>query len=172
MIRKSKRYVRPRKAYERSRIDEENELVKKYGLKSKREIWKTLAKVNYFRRRAKALAKSTSEEQEVLFKKLQEIGLDIKSIADVLALNVEALLERRLQTVVFRKGLANTPNHARQLVTHKKVSLADKIINKPSYLVPVALDNNLKVDVPQKRLSPHDKAEKKNTHEIEQEVAA
>ena len=137
MIRKSKKYVKPRKAYELSRIKEENVLMTRYALKNKREIWKTLAKVNYFRSRAKDLAKSSSEEQQVLFNKLKSMGLGVNSIADVLDLKLENLLERRLQTVVVKKGLATTPKQARQLVVHKKVLIDGNVVNIPSYIVHV-----------------------------------
>ncbi len=123
--------------YVRARINEENVLLTKYALKSKREVWKTLAKINYFRSRAKDLAKASNEEQQVLFGKLQKMGLNTHSISDVLALKIENLLERRLPTVVYKKGLAATPQQARQLVVHKKVLIDGKAVNIPSYLVAV-----------------------------------
>lgn len=138
MIRKKKRYVKPRKMYEKARILEENKLMLKYALKSKREIWKTLAKVNYLRHRAMNLSKAPIEEQEVLFKKIKAIGLKANSISDVLALKVEDLLERRLPTIVAELKLANTPKQARQFVVHKSVLISDRIVNIPSYIVPVA----------------------------------
>lgn len=145
MIRKTKMFTRPKKAYEKSRIEEENKLVEQYGLKNKREIWKTAAKVNYFRRRAKELAKSPVNEQQVLFDKLQALGLNASSISDVLALTTEDLLKRRLATVVAAKGLANTARHARQLIAHKKVLINGKAINIPSYLVRVSDEAHLSV---------------------------
>jgi small subunit ribosomal protein S4 len=138
MIRKKKLYSRPRKLYIKTRISQENALVKRYGLKNKTEIWKALAKIKYFRKRAMTLAKSSNEEQKILFDKLKIIGLNTNTIADVLALNVENILERRLPTIVFKKKLASTPQHARQLVVHKKVLVDGKIINVPSYIVSVA----------------------------------
>ena len=96
MIRKGNKYSKPRKAYESSRIKEENVLLEKYGLKNKKEIWKTIAKVRYYRKRAMDLAKSSSEEQEVLFGKLRGLGLNVNTVADVLALTTENLLHRRL----------------------------------------------------------------------------
>lgn len=135
MIRKKSRYVKPRKLYIKERIKEENALVSKYGLKNKTEIWKTAAKVNYFRKRAMALAKSSREEQEILFNKLKRIGLKTDTTADVLALKVENLLERRLPVVVFKKGLAKTPQQARQMIVHKKVLIDNKVVNIPSYIV-------------------------------------
>lgn len=145
MIRKGKLFARPRKSYEKTRIEEENKLCERYGLKNKREVWKTLAKVDYFRGRAKDLAKKSPEEQQVLFDKLQTIGLNTNSIADVLALKVEDLLERRLPTVMAKKGLSNTPQHARQMIVHKRVKVDGKVINIPSYLVPVSLESSITV---------------------------
>lgn len=148
MIRKKKKFVRPRKAFELSRIREENALLKNYGLKNKREVWKALAKVNYYRKRAKALAKASIEEQEVLFNKLRSLGLKADSISDVLSLKVEDILKRRLPTVVYKKKLANSPQHARQMVVHKKVLINGKVVNIPSYLVKV--DEESKIEVKQK----------------------
>lgn len=152
MIRKSNRYSRPKKAYEKTRITEENVLLKKYALKTKREVWKTSAKIDYFRSRAKALAKSPTAEQEVLFSKLKAIGLKTNSIADVLDLKIENLLERRLPSIVAKLGLAKTPQQARQLVVHKKVLVSGKVVNVPSFIVPVELEN--KISIKEKAAKP------------------
>jgi len=146
MIRKSKRYNKPRKPFEATRIKEEDVLVKQFGLKNKREIWKTQAKVDYFRSRAKALAKSTLDEQEVLFRKLRAIGLKVNTIADVLGLKVEDLLNRRLPTVLVKKGLATKPKQARQFVVHKKVTINNQIVDSPAYLVPVDHESSIKLE--------------------------
>lgn len=159
MIRKHKTYVRPKKAYEKSRMEEENKIAEKYGLKNKREIWKTIAKVSYFRRRAKALAKSSNEEQEVLFSKLQDLGLKVNSIADVLALNVEDLLNRRIQTVLLHKKLANTIRHARQMIVHRKVTINGNTVTTPSYLVSVEDEKTLSLKKENKISKPVKKEE-------------
>lgn len=154
MIRKKKSYVRPKKLYEKSRIAEENKLVEEYGLKNKREIWKTLAKVNYFRHRAKDLAKSSNEEQEVLFSKLKELGLNIETTADVLALTIEDLLKRRITTILFKKGMANTVRQARQMVVHKKIAINDRIVNVPGYLVSLTEESQLSLRTKPKKPEP------------------
>jgi small subunit ribosomal protein S4 len=145
MIKKKKSYSKPKKSFESSRIKEENALATRYGLKNKREIWKTLAKIDYYRNRAKELAKSTREEQEVLFNKLKAIGLDTNTIADILDLKVENLLERRLPTIVAKKGLATTPKQARQMVVHKKILIKGRAIDSPSYIVQVSEENLITV---------------------------
>jgi len=152
MIRKKKRFSRPKKAFEKVRIAEENTLLKKYALKNKREVWKTKARVDYFRRRAKALAKSSPEEQNILFGKLKALSLKTDSIADVLALKIEDLFERRLPTVIFKKKLAATPKQARQMVVHKKVLIDNKIVDSPSYLVSLSEENL--ISLRQKKAKP------------------
>ena len=147
MIRKRNLYSRPKKAFEISRIKEENALMKEYGLKNKKEIWKTQAKVNYFRRRAKALAKASLEEQNVFFGKLQNLGLNTNTIADVLALKIRNLLDRRLPTIVLGKGLVKTMGQARQYVVHKKVLIKGSTVNSPSYIVPVTEEKLISLKV-------------------------
>src|SRR3989344_1051310 len=111
-IRKRKKYSKPRRAYDIKRIEEENELVKKYGLKSKREIWKAEAQIERIRNLAKKLIASLPEEQEKLFLKLKKIGFMINTTADVLALTKEDWLKRRLQSVLSLK-LGIKPKQAR-----------------------------------------------------------
>jgi small subunit ribosomal protein S4 len=49
--------------------------------------------------------------------------------------NLMVLLERRLDNVVFRLGLARTRKEARQIVDHKHVLVNGKQVNIPSYLI-------------------------------------
>ena len=49
--------------------------------------------------------------------------------------NLMILLERRLDNVIFRMGLARTRREARQVVGHKHVLVNGKIVNIPSYLI-------------------------------------
>jgi small subunit ribosomal protein S4 len=145
MIRKKNKFSWPRKLYDKTRINDENKLVEEYGLKNKREIWKAEAKIKYFRDRAKFLITASKEEQEQFFSKLRGMGLSVKTIAEVLALNKEDLLKRRLATVVWKKGLANTARQARQFIVHKKVLIDGRAVNTPSYIVPTDLESNITV---------------------------
>lgn len=152
MLRKHKRYSRPRKAFDKPRIEDENRLLEKYGLKSKREIWKAEARIGDIRRQAKLLITSGMEEQEVLFNKLRKMGLKIESMADVLGLQKEDWLKRRLQSLVVEKHLATKPKQARQLIVHKHIAVAGNIINIPSYIVPVDEEGKLEIVKLNKRL--------------------
>jgi len=145
MIRKHKRYSRPRKKFDKPRIEEENKLAEKYGLKNKREIWKADARVDDIRKQAKKLITSSREEQEKLFNKLKGMGFKIKNMADVLGLNKEDWLKRRIQSMVVEKKLARTPKQARQLIVHKHIAVAGNIVNVPSYIVPIDEENKLEI---------------------------
>jgi small subunit ribosomal protein S4 len=164
MIRKKKSYLRPKKMFEKVRIEEENSLLDKYALKNKREVWKSLAKIKYFRARAKDLAKASSQEQKLFFGKLTTLGIKVDSIADVLALKIENILDRRLPTLVASKGLAQTPRHARQLVVHKKILVNGKVVDSPGFIVSV---------VDEDQISLREKAKKKEVKaEVKEEVKA
>lgn len=45
------------------------------------------------------------------------------------------LLESRLDNLVYRMGLAKTRAEARQLVSHKHITIDNNVVNIPSYLV-------------------------------------
>ena len=143
MIRKSNKFSRPHKLYDKIRIEDENKLVEEYGLKNKREIWKAESKIKYFRDRAKFLITADKAEQNKFFAKLQNIGLPVKTIADVLALNKEDLLKRRLTTIVWKGGLAKTAKQARQFVVHKKISVDGRVVDVPSYIVQISSEANI-----------------------------
>ncbi|MCK5450110.1 30S ribosomal protein S4 [Candidatus Pacearchaeota archaeon] len=141
--RKQKLFSRPKKLYDRTRMDEENVLVKRYGLKNKREIWKAKTAVSNLRRRAKGLIGKDVKEQQIFFDKLIKRGLIVKDISDVLALTEENLFERRLQTVLFKKGMANTVKQSRQLIVHKNVLVDGSVVNIPSFIVTNELENKI-----------------------------
>ena len=140
------KYKRPRKPWDKERIEEEKKLLKEYGLRRKKEIWRIEAILRSFRRRARNLAAERNEEEEKkLLEKLRKLGLIDKNakLIDVLGLTIEDLLERRLQTLVYRKGLANTIKHARQLITHGHIAVNDRKMVFPGYLVPKHLENKI-----------------------------
>jgi small subunit ribosomal protein S4 len=142
---KKKLYSRPKKPFDKPRIESENKIVQNYGLKNKKEIWKTDAVISTIRRRAKELINGTDEERNEFFERLNKIGLNVKETSDVLALTKENLLERRLQTLVFKKGFANTAKQARQFIVHKLIAVDGAIVNTPSTIIPVERENGIKI---------------------------
>jgi small subunit ribosomal protein S4 len=148
MKRQRKKYEKPVKPWDKQRIEKEKEILKKFGLKRKKEIWRAEALLRKYRRLARELAaKKDKEKEKILIEKLVRLGLlqENASLDDVLSLTVENILERRLQTVLFRKNLANTAKQARQFIVHGKVKIGERKISYPSYLVPKEEENKIQV---------------------------
>lgn len=144
MRKQHKKYQKPKKLFNKIQIEEEDSLLKNYGLKNKKELWKAEAKIEKIRKQAKKLLTAPQEQQQFL-NKLATIGL-IKAnanIDDLLELKKEDILNRRLQTIVHKKGLATTAKQARQLIVHKKIMVSEKILNIPSYIVPIAMEKEI-----------------------------
>jgi len=139
--RQRKKYSRPLHPWDKTRMDAEDALLKKYGLRRKEEIWKMAAILRGWRRQARRLLALSGRQAELetrqLLERLRKFGLvgENATLDDVLSLTLEDLLERRLQTVLFRKGLARTPRQARQLIVHGHVSIGGQKVRVPSYLV-------------------------------------
>jgi len=136
-----KKYKTPRQPFERHRIDHDIQIVGKYGLRNKKAVWKHSTMLRNFRGNARRLLSLDDEDRKVgeqeLLGRLQRMGLVSKkaTLDDILSLQLEAFLERRLQTLVFKKGLATTPHHARQMIVHGHILIGERIAKSPSYLV-------------------------------------
>ncbi|RMF55989.1 30S ribosomal protein S4 [Candidatus Woesearchaeota archaeon] len=136
-----KKYSKPSHPWEKVRIEEEKELIRDFGLKNKKEIWKTNTLLRNFKRQAKKLIPLTGKQADLeksqLFDRLHNLGLLKKNatLDDVLGLSVRDLLGRRLQTVVYKKGLARSMKQARQFIVHRHITIGEKNIAVPSYLV-------------------------------------
>lgn len=149
MIRKKKRYSRPKKPFDKLRIEEENKIKEKYGLKNKKEIWKAEYKIKKIREKAKKILTASYEEQKKFIEKLNKIGLNVKNISDVLALNKEDWLERRLQTILSKKYNI-TPKLARQLIVHKHVTVGGVRVNSPSYIIKKGEEDKIEITLKKK----------------------
>jgi small subunit ribosomal protein S4 len=135
-----KKYERPYKPWDRRVLEETNRLAGYYGLRNKRELWRMSFLAKKYRRIARQLLaapKSESWKVEPIIKKLQDLGILGKDVTldDLLDLSVEQFLERRLQTIVWRKGFAKSPYMARQLITHGHIRVNGRRIRQPGYLV-------------------------------------
>jgi small subunit ribosomal protein S4 len=139
------KFERPSHPWEGERIKMENELLKKYGLKNKKELWRAQFVLRRFRQRARQLQalvrygdKQAGKERDELIARLGRLGLlptEGATLDDVLSLDVEAVLSRRLQTLAFVKGLAFTPHQARQFIVHGHVAIGARRVTVPGYLV-------------------------------------
>ncbi|MCD6522892.1 MAG: 30S ribosomal protein S4 [Candidatus Diapherotrites archaeon] len=138
-----KKYTTPGHPFEKERIEEENRLLKEYGLKNKKEIWKAKSRIRNFRAIARRLEAERGPQRETkekeLMNKLKKIGLvgEGATLDDVLSLEVTNILDRRLQTLVFKKGLARTIKQARQFIVHGHIAIDGRKVDVPGYIVPV-----------------------------------
>ena len=141
MRRIRKKFKKPRSPWGIVKIRDERKLLNEYGLRRKKEMLIAQEILRRYRERArKLIAEKDKEKEKVLIEKMASIGLLTKkesTLDDILALNIMSILDRRLQTLVFRKGLAKTPRQARQFIVHGHVSVAGRRTKFPSYLVPV-----------------------------------
>ena len=141
-----KQFEKPTRKFEKERQTDEVRLLVTYGLRNKREIWKSQSILRRFRRAARDLQAMTSAgvDPETVGKKKRQmlehlermgfLGAD-SDLGDVLSLKVEQQLERRLQTIVYRKGLARSPKQARQFVTHGHIMVGGRKVTIPGYQV-------------------------------------
>ncbi|MGQ9551830.1 MAG: 30S ribosomal protein S4 [Candidatus Bathycorpusculaceae bacterium] len=139
--RQRKKYETPRFAWRKDVLQEELKLLGQYGLRNKHELWRHETMLSKFRGIARALMGKPPEErrkmENELLTRLKRLGVlpETAVLDDVLDLTIEDLLERRLQTIVFRKGLTRTIHQARQLITHGHISTERRRITVPSYMV-------------------------------------
>jgi len=139
-----KRYETPMHPWKESRIKSERELIKKYGLKSHTEVWKAKTYLGKHRQQARELLAKIGttnpqikKESDQLLVHLTRMGILSMggSLDDVLALETESVLSRRLQTLVYLKGFSMTPYQARQLISHGHIAVNNKKVTIPSYIV-------------------------------------
>ncbi len=138
---KKKTYSKPTHPWQKERIKEEKELLKEFGLKNKEEVWKVASLLRKYTKQAKNLialdtAQSEIEEAQLL-NKLSSSALvrEGAELEDVLTITLKDILNRRLQTLVYKNKLAKSIRQARQLITHEHIIIGDKKITAPSYLV-------------------------------------
>jgi len=144
-----KKYDTPRFPWRTDILQEELKLLGQYGLRNKHELWRHETMLSNFRGTARSLIGEPPEirkkMEEELVARLKKLGVlsDTDVLDNVLDLTTEDLLERRLQTIVFRKGLAKTIQQARQLITHGHISIGNQRLTIPSYIVTKADESQI-----------------------------
>ncbi|EMA36587.1 30S ribosomal protein S4 [Halococcus hamelinensis] len=151
----TKGYETPNHPWQGERIAEESGLMGRYGLKNKEELWRAESQLRDFRREARRLlgnaqgdAEEAEREGEPFLNRLRRLGIlnEADSIDAVLSLDTTDVLERRLQTVVYRNGLANTPKQARQFVSHGHIVIGDSRVTAPSRKVSTTEEDQVAFD--------------------------
>ena len=145
-----RKYQTPVRPWDRQRIDAERETLKSFGLKNKKELWRTEGTIRKYRRLARALAaKHDSKQEKLIIDKLIELGVldEGAGLDDILSMSTQRFLDRRLQTVLKNKGLANTVKHARQMIVHGHVKISDRKVIYPSYIVSRGEEGKIRIVV-------------------------
>ncbi|EFW92917.1 30S ribosomal protein S4P [Haladaptatus paucihalophilus DX253] len=148
----TKFYETPNHPFQGERIAEERGLMDRYGLKNKEELWRAQSELRNYRREARSLLGDISgdevSESDEFLSRLKRLGIldDGDELGDVLLLDITDVLERRLQTVAYRKGLAHTPKQARQFITHGHVTVDGQRVSVPSYKVEIDEESDISFD--------------------------
>ena len=138
--RNRKTYDKPKDMWNLQRISADNAMLEEFGLKNMRELWKAQTEISRIRGNVRSLLSGSSTSmgvKERMMDRLAKFGIANRSASldDLLDLKESSLLARRLQSLVFKKGLAKTAKQARQLIVHGYISVNGKRVNVPSYLV-------------------------------------
>src|SRR5467141_4307893 len=136
-----KTYETPRHPWRKEQLEAELHLLGEYGLRNKRELTLYETTLSKIRGIARTLLGGSEDQKSQIespyLKRLARLGIlpESASVDNILDLNVKDLMERRLQTIVFRTGLAKSIHQARQFVTHGHISIAGDVVSVPSYIV-------------------------------------
>lgn len=136
-----KKYEAPRFPWQTDTLKMELRLIGEYGLRNKKEFWRCRTMISKFRGIARSLLGMSAEERKKregqLLNRLYRLGVLPKDaeLDDVLDLAIEDILERRFQSLVFRRGLAKSMYQARQFIVHGHVAIGEKRVSSPGYLV-------------------------------------
>ena len=171
------KFKTPVHPWQKQRLDEEKVLVKKYGLKNKKEIWKINSLLKKYKKLAKTQASRTGEqarvEKEQLVNKLKSYNLiSTGNMDEVLGMKIEQLMDRRLQTVLVRLELARTAKQARQMIVHRHIKVNGKKITAPSYLVTMSEEGKIEFAQNSKFVDEnHPERKKTEAEELKEQIA-
>ena len=136
-----KKFDTPRFPWQIDTLEAELKILGQYGLRNKREIWRHKTLLSKYRGIGRSLLgmdiEERSKREKQLLDRLHRLGIlpSESALDDVLDLTLGDILERRLQTLVFHRGLAQSIQQSRQLIAHGHISIEGRKISSPSYLV-------------------------------------
>jgi len=139
--RQRRKFDTPRFPWQIDSLEAELKTLGQYGLRNKREIWRHKTLVSKYRGIGRSLlamsVEERSEQEMQLLNRLNRLGIlhGESELDDVLDLTLEDILERRLQTIVFQRGLSQSIQQSRQLIAHGHIAIDGRKVSSPSYLV-------------------------------------
>jgi len=135
-----RKYEKPKDMWNSQRIASDRALIREYGLSNMKEVWKVQTELGKIRRNVRSLLSQKQQSTEgAIINRLVKLGIlqPGANIDSLLDLDDRKFLERRLQSIVFRKGLAKSMLQARQLVTHGFIAINGKKVTIPGYMVSI-----------------------------------
>jgi len=150
-----RKYDTPSHPWRGDRIKEENEILTKFGLKNKKEVWRMQSYLRDLRGQTRTLqAKIRTEDQQaikeadLLLKRCYSMGIlpDGAPLQEVLAIQLDQVISRRLESLVYAKGLASTYKQARQMITHGHITLKGRRVTIPGMLVKMGDERTIEYD--------------------------
>jgi len=151
-------WKKPKRPLNYDLLMDELKTLGEFGLKTKRELWKTQTELSRVRLHARSLLALRQEDRKrkepILIQSLSKIGLvdQNSTLDDVLNLQVTDLLSRRLQTIAQRKLYFKTPYQARQAIVHGHVMIGDSVVTIPSYIVKTEEETKIRL-IPESRFN-------------------
>ena len=149
-----KKYWTQLHPWNKGAIETGKKLKQEYGLRNTKEI----LIANSFLKRYKTIAKKLTahktvqkeKEKSQVLGKLSKLGLlpEHSELYQILTMEIKNVLERRLQSLVYRKGLARTMKQARQYIIHRHIIIGEAEITSPSYLVTLEEETNIRFKPP------------------------
>ena len=144
----------PRKPFDKARLDNELRIVGTYGLRNKREIWRVQLTLSKLRKSARELLTLQENDQrrifqgDALIRRIVRLGLlkeNERKLDYVLGLTTNQFMERRLQTLVANRKLANSVHHARVLIGQRHIAVGKQLVNIPSFMVRVSSEQHIQI---------------------------
>ena len=140
-------FDKPKDIWNLARINTDNALIKEFGLKNMSELWKAQYELSRLRGNIRNLlaGTGTADTEKHILGRLVRLGIAQEGtpLEKLLDLNEQAFLSRRLQTVVFKKGLARSMRQARQLIVHGFIAVNGRKVDRPGYMVLASEDQGV-----------------------------
>ena len=142
----------PRRPWDSERFDRELQLIGRYGLRNKREVWRAQLLLAVVRKKARALMILDEKDPKRIFdggallRRLARMGViesENQKLENLLNLTVERFLDRRLQTRVLALGYAKSIHHARALINQRHIRVGKTLVNQPNFTVRTASDRQI-----------------------------